>query len=228
MIKVLVAEDDFTSRYILTNLLSKWGYEPTVVSNGQEAWERLKEKDSVWLALLDWMMPEMDGIEVCRRFRETSPGALSYIILLTVRTEAKDIVAGLSAGADDYLTKPYDVAELRARLGVGRRILELQTALASRIAELQDALDHIKSLQSLLPICKYCHKIQTDEASWERIEKYLEEHTEAQIVSKVCPECMKKHYLGPLYEKRPHPKVKRVPPKPRERLLIDEDDILIR
>lgn len=127
--KVLIAEDDLTSRTILAAILGKWGYEVIAVSDGQNAWEILQKADAPKLVLLDWKMPGMDGLEVCRRIRQDSRNDSIYIVILTSKSEKKNIVAGLDAGANDYIIKPYDSEELRARVNVGRRMIEMQMEL---------------------------------------------------------------------------------------------------
>jgi diguanylate cyclase (GGDEF)-like protein len=127
--KILIAEDDLTSRRILTVILKKWGYEPVVTEDGNEAWSKLQETDAPRLVLLDWNMPGLDGLEVCRRLRKSETTDSRYVILLTGRGEKGDIVRGLEAGANDYIAKPYDNEELQARIRVGQRMLDLQTSL---------------------------------------------------------------------------------------------------
>jgi response regulator RpfG family c-di-GMP phosphodiesterase len=112
-----------------------------------------------------------------------------HLILLTSRDARADVVAGLDAGADDYLTKPYDPEELRARVHVGLRVAALQQRLAERVAELQDALSHVKQLSGLLPICSYCKRIRSDNDYWEQLESYIAEHTDAQFSHGICPHC---------------------------------------
>ena len=135
---ILIAEDDFTSRSILAMILEKHGYGVAAAADGAEAWAAMQGADAPKLAILDWMMPEMDGIEVCRRIRTLETDQPAYIIMLTAKGEKDDIVAGLEAGADDYLAKPYDPDESRARVGVGRRVVEMQ----AKLAEARDALAH--------------------------------------------------------------------------------------
>ncbi len=137
--RVLIAEDDLTSRSILTAIVKKWGYDPVVTNDGTAAWEALQQADAPKLVLLDWMMPGMDGLEVCRRLRENDSTNPAYVILLTGRGEKGDIVLGLTAGANDYVAKPYDSEELQARIGVGKRMLELQASLA----DARDSLEHL-------------------------------------------------------------------------------------
>ncbi|MEW6367593.1 MAG: response regulator transcription factor [Acidobacteriota bacterium] len=192
--KVLIAEDDATSRRMLQLLLEKWDYEVIVTSDGNRAWEALGQPNPPRLAILDWMMPGQDGIEVIRRIRQSPAMDPPYIILLTARGAKGDVVAGLEAGANDYLGKPFDSEELRARIRVGERMLALQSALAERILQLENAISHVKTLQGVLPICSHCHRIRTDEQSWTRIEKYLTEHTDARLSHGICPSCLEKYY----------------------------------
>lgn len=130
--RILIAEDDITSRRILRAVLAKWGYDVVSAHDGSEAWEKLQSADAPKLAVLDWMMPKMDGIEVCHRLRQMEKTIPTYIILLTARDRKKDIVEGLEAGADDYIAKPFNNNELRARINAGRRIVELQASLVEK------------------------------------------------------------------------------------------------
>ncbi len=191
--RILVAEDDATSRSLLVALLSRWGYAVEAVEDGVAALERFRKPDPPNLAVLDWVMPRMDGIEVCQRLRQEGVVTPLYLVLLTARGEKTEIIRGLQAGANDYVTKPYDPDELRARIGVGQRVIELQEALAARLRELEEAQAHIKTLQGVLPICMHCHKIRTDHAGWEQLEHYISQHSEAQFSHSICPECMEKH-----------------------------------
>ena len=127
--KILIAEDEAISRRLLEVNLAKWGHEVVICQNGQEAWDICQTPEAPLLAILDWMMPELDGIEVCRKVRELPHGELIYIILLTAKGEKEDLVQGLSAGANDYVTKPFDSDELKARINVGQRVVELQERL---------------------------------------------------------------------------------------------------
>jgi DNA-binding response OmpR family regulator len=141
--------------------------------------------------VLDWMMPGLDGVEVCRKVRALAHrSAVHYP--LTARRNKDDIVEGLKAGANDYIIKPYYNEELQARLGVGQRVVDLQRALRDRVEQLEDALAHVRTLQGILPICSYCHKIRSDKESWERLENYIVQHSEAKFTHGICPECMKK------------------------------------
>ena len=192
--RVLIADDDPTSRRMLEAILTKWGYDVTVACDGNEAWEHLQRPDAPGLVLLDWMMPGMEGVEICRKLRKEKRLRPAYIVIVTTRDSKQDLVQGLAAGANDYIGKPFDNEELRARIEVGQRVVELESALADRVEELQNALDHVKTLQGILPICVHCHKIRNDQESWERIEKYIMEHTDADFTHGLCPECARKHY----------------------------------
>jgi two-component system, cell cycle response regulator len=136
--KILIADDDVTSRLVLAGVLKKWGHEVAAKVDGTEAWEAMRRPDAPTLAILDWMMPGLDGVEVCRRIRGLQTDQPPYLIVLTSRGDKADIVAGLEAGADDYLAKPFDPGELRARVDVGQRMIELQ----AKLLEARDALAH--------------------------------------------------------------------------------------
>src|SRR6266540_3454096 len=136
--KVLIAEDDPVSRRLLEVKLRRWGHEVIVVGDGSEAWRVLQQADAPQLAILDWMMPGMDGVQVCREVRSRAEGRYTYLLLLTARGQKEDIVQGIEAGADDYLTKPFDSTELQARLRAGERVLDLQARLLSALEALRD------------------------------------------------------------------------------------------
>lgn len=136
--KVLVAEDEIISQKVLETLLKERGYEVIIASNGKEAWEIIQSDDPPKIVLLDWMMPEMDGIEVCKLVRELKREPYIYIILLTVKSETMDIVTGLESGADDYILKPFKIDELMVRLRAGERIINLQEELIATREALRD------------------------------------------------------------------------------------------
>jgi DNA-binding response OmpR family regulator len=190
--RILIAEDDPVSRRLLQAALIKWGYEVIVTANGKEAWQALRSPDAPSLLILDWLMPEMDGVEICREARKLDGLKSAYIILLTSRGSKDDIVKGLEAGADDYVTKPFDHGELRARVQVGSRVVQLQTALADRVAELEEAMASVKTLQGLLPICCYCKKIRDDGNYWHRVESYIAGHANVRFSHGICPDCSEK------------------------------------
>jgi DNA-binding response OmpR family regulator len=185
----LIADDDRMTAVILKHTLERWGLTVTVAHDGAEAWNILQQTPEIGLAILDWMMPEVDGPELCRRIRQDPARAHIYVLLLTGRQGQADVVAGLSAGADDYLTKPFDPDELRARVHVGLRVLGLQERLAERVKELEAALTEVKQLHGLLPICSYCKSVRSDQNYWERVEDYMSHHGDVQFTHGICPTC---------------------------------------
>lgn len=187
--KILIAEDDPVSRHVLTTNLAKWGHDVVAVGDGLEAWRVLQQDDALHFAIVDWMMPGMEGPEVCRRLRESTREIAPYVILLTARQSVAEVVQGIAAGADDYLTKPYHRDELRVRVQVGVRMIELQTKLADRLGQLERALEQVKRLQGIIPICGYCKKIRDDRDYWQSLDSYIASHSEAEFSHGICPSC---------------------------------------
>jgi two-component system cell cycle response regulator len=153
-VRALVADDDTASRLLLEKVLTRWGYEVVTASSGEEAWKVLTSDDSPDIAVLDWMMPELDGVEVCRRIRALELSSPPYLLLLTSRGDKQDIATGLESGASDYVQKPFDHDELRARLLVGKRFAELNRKLLETQAELRrqaltDPLTHIMNRRAI-------------------------------------------------------------------------------
>jgi two-component system cell cycle response regulator len=140
--RVLAAEDNPVFQSMLKTMLTKWGYQAVIARSGTEAWRVLESEDAPRLAVLDWMMPGMDGLEICRRIRSANREPYIYILLLTARTESQDLIEGMDAGADDYLTKPFNAHELRVRLHAGRRILDLQEELLKAREALREQATH--------------------------------------------------------------------------------------
>jgi two-component system, cell cycle response regulator len=140
--KILAAEDNPISQTMLRSMLTKWGYDVVTAADGNQAWEILQSSEAPQMAILDWMMPGQDGVEVCRRLRSTNQEPYTYILLLTARSDSQDLVEAIDAGADDYLTKPFNSSELRARLRAGRRIVELQQQLLEAQEALRERATH--------------------------------------------------------------------------------------
>jgi len=196
LMKILIADDDFLTRQMLQFLLQKWEYEVIVVNDGAQAWQILQTEDRPIVAILDRVMPGMEGTEICRKIRELPHAELIYVILLTCRGHKNDIVEGLESGANDYITKPFYYRELRARVEVGRKIIELQSALAERVKQLEEAMEHVKMLQNFLPICSYCKKIRDDQNYWQQLEFYFATHADIKFSHGICPDCYEK-YIKP-------------------------------
>lgn len=164
------------------------GHDVHVVGDGQEAWERLQSLRFDVL-MTDWVMPELDGLDLCRQLRARADLPFLYVMLVSSRSSTADVVAGIMAGANDFLTKPYERAEVRARLHAAGRVVELERSLAERVRELEQALHEVATLRRLLPICMYCKSIRNDEQAWDDIEEYLHHHANADCTHSICPSC---------------------------------------
>lgn len=191
--KILIAEDEKISRRILEMTLTNASYDVVTVEDGVKALESI-QKDVPDMLVTDWMMPELDGLELCRRVRGLDLSSYVYIILLTALTQKEKIIEGLDAGADDYITKPFERTELLARVRAGERVIQLERSLRQKNKEVSEALAQVKQLKGLLPICMFCKKIRNDENYWQKVEEYLAEHTGADFSHSICPECLEKHY----------------------------------
>jgi DNA-binding response OmpR family regulator len=187
--RALVADDDRVGAAVLARSLERWGLEVVVVHDGDAAWKSIERDPSLSLAVLDWMMPGLEGPTLCARIRAQAAHAHLYVLLVTGRETRADIIAGLDAGANDYIVKPFDQEELRARVQVGIRMIELRENLNARVVELQNALSQIKQLSGLLPICSYCKRIRSDENYWEQVDSYIAHHSNATFSHGICPHC---------------------------------------
>jgi len=182
--KILAVEDDPVALTVLEDTLISLGHEVVLASDGESAWKLLHDQNCR-IIVCDWNMPELDGLELCKRIR-SQPGDYVYFILLTsaeATTQHRD--SAMSAGVDDFLTKPVDLEDIKMRLHVAQRILQYTT--------------HIQRLESLIPICSYCKNVRDDKSYWKRIENYLAEKTGADCSHSVCPDCYKK-YVVPQFE----------------------------
>jgi sigma-B regulation protein RsbU (phosphoserine phosphatase) len=191
--KIVIAEDEKISRKILEMALIKAGHEVVAVENGIEALESI-QKEVPDMLITDWMMPDLDGVELCHRVRALNLSRYVYTIFLTALTQKENIIRGLDAGADDYISKPFERAELLARVRAGERVIQLEKTLRQKNTELSEALAQVKQLKGLLPICMFCKKIRNDKNYWQKVEDYLTEHTEADFSHSICPECLEKYY----------------------------------
>jgi DNA-binding response OmpR family regulator len=195
-VRVLIADDDLVLRHALKTHLERWSFDVTACADGGQAWQALQAASPPPIAIVDWNMPGIDGPTLCQELRARPALSGMYVILLTGNQDRKDVIAGLESGADDYITKPFDWDELRARLLIGCRIVGLQMALEARVAELQAALANVRQLSGLLPICAYCKRIRDDADYWQQIEKYVAEHSGAQFTHGICPECFDTELRG--------------------------------
>lgn len=177
--KILIADDDSTSLMVLTMTLQKLGHQVETVRDGARAWERW-QADRYPVLISDWVMPVMDGLELCRRIRKAQREQYTIIILLTSLGGRTNFLEAMNAGADDFITKPFDEEQLAARLVVAERILGLR--------------QHVSQLEELLPICAYCKQIRDDHDHWQPVEHYISQHSEARTKFShgVCPTCLKR------------------------------------
>jgi len=174
---ILIAEDDNVSRRILHRNLTRLGHTVSEAGNGAEAWSIL-QKEAVRIVVSDWMMPEMNGLQLCRRLRERNDTHYTYFILLTARGGDENHREAMAAGVDDFLTKPLDREELEIRLRVAERIIGFTT--------------QVRQLKELLPICMYCKKIRDDQNYWKVLEEYIHHYTGSDFSHGICPDCYDK------------------------------------
>jgi len=175
--KTLIADDDRDLRETLAVLLRFEGYDVVEAANGMEAWHQF-EQSRFTLVLTDWMMPKLDGLELCRRIRATEHPYYPYVILLTALKGKDHFLQAMSAGIDDFISKPFDADELRAKLHVAQRIATLQ--------------DRVKRLEGILPTCMYCKKIRDENQIWVSIERYITKRSNAEFSHGICPDCFTK------------------------------------
>jgi phosphoserine phosphatase RsbU/P len=188
---ILIADADAPSRLLLETTVRQWGYQPLAVADGARAWEVLSGRDPPPLAILDWELPDYPGPELCRKARALDKAYPLYAMVLTSRNDRAEMLAGLRAGADDLLTKPFDRHEMYARLTAGARIVQLQQSLADKVRRLEEALVSAQKLQGMVPMCCYCKSVRDDRNCWRRLEDYLAEHKETAFSHGICPQCFK-------------------------------------
>jgi DNA-binding response OmpR family regulator len=192
-VRLLVAEDDAFFRKMLQQVLAS-EYDLELVENGDAAWQALQGEMAPKLAILDWVMPGWTGPQICRKVRADARLRNTYLVLLTAKNSIADIVAGLRAGADDYVTKPFDPEELRARIRVGQRLMRLQCAVDAQVAELRAALARERALRQLLPVCPHCKAPRMDHEYQLRLARYLSENCDVAMDS--CPHCAAEKFAG--------------------------------
>lgn len=172
--KILVVDDDPRVRDTLEFMLDAIGHEVSAAADGLEGWARF-QTSGVDVVFTDWMMPGMDGLDLCTRIREAGRDRYTYVIILTALDGPDNYLAGMDAGADDFVTKPCSQRELQARLRVAERVLNLQ--------------GQVRTLEGLLPICSYCKQMRDDDGSWLPIEEYIAARTDADFTHGICPTC---------------------------------------
>ena len=183
--KILIAEDDALFRRLLQQVLAP-EREIVLAEDGGQAWDILQQPDHPTLALLDWVMPVMSGPQICRKVREDPQLSSMYLMLLTAKNSTPDVVSGLRAGADDYVTKPFVPEELRARVRIGERVIRLELDNEVQGTELRQWRERAARLQRLLPGCPVCRKIRSDSQYWQEVEAYLREYCADMPASCAC------------------------------------------
>jgi phosphoserine phosphatase RsbU/P len=175
--KILIVEDDPDSRDLLKVLLELDGHDVTAAWNGLEGWQAFQTGEFP-VVLSDWVMPEMDGLELCRQIRASDRPSYSYVILVTALHGKSSYLQGMDAGADDFVSKPFDPDELKTRLIVAERIIGVQ--------------NRVKHLEGILPTCMYCKKIRDEQNQWIGIESYISKRSRASFSHGICPGCYAK------------------------------------
>ncbi len=192
--RVLIADDERSVRMTLTFGLERAGFDVVAVKDGDEAREVMIGEAPPQILLLDWNMPGMTGPELCRWIRTQPVLASCYILLVTAHDSTEALVEGIEAGADDFIRKPFRIAEVVARVRAGKRLAAMQSALNARLVELEAALAEVRNLRGLIPICAHCHSIRSASEDWQRLEAYIEQHSEATFSHSICDACMEKYY----------------------------------
>ncbi|MEJ2057436.1 MAG: response regulator transcription factor [Desulfofustis sp.] len=187
--KILIAEDEYTTRLMVQVSLEDWGYSVESTKDGNEAWALLKLNNQVEIAILDWEMPGLNGVELCRRIKNMKRSSPIHVILLTARDSRNDISKGFDAGADDYITKPFNNDELRARIKVAERIVTIQSSLNNSLQELKQALNVIDSYQEQILVCPSCSKIESFDGTWRKPAELLAYPVDPRFLLSECPDC---------------------------------------
>jgi len=186
---VLLAEDSPEQRDFLEILLISWGFPVITARDGDEAWSLLQAPDAPSLVILDSVMPGLSGPQICRKLRDTRAKRARHVLLLTARAAPEDVETGLDAGADDFVAKPFNELELRARLRAGERHVRLQVELGKRVVEVEKALERIRQLEGILPLCSYCRRIRDGETAWQPLECFIQHRSKTQFSHDICPDC---------------------------------------
>lgn len=193
---LLLAEDHAATRFMMKTLLERHGYRVQAVNDGFTAQGVLAMPDGPSIALLDWGLPQQTGLDVCRAIRRQADRRFIYIIVVTARDSVEDLAEAFAAGADDFIRKPCDPAEVLARIRSGERIVDLEHRLSTRIAGYEEALENVRRLKHLLPICMYCKKVRDDSQYWQEIDLYIHQQTGTDFSHGICPGCMEEVRAG--------------------------------
>jgi CheY-like chemotaxis protein len=196
-LRILVVDDDAVTRLTLESVIRGAGWAPLAIDDPELAYDILTGPDAPPIALIDWHMPTLSGVDLCRRVRAADPAARPYLIFVTVNSTSDDIVTGLDAGADGYMTKPIEVNELQARVRAGIRTIALQQELRTRLHAAEAETARTKPLRDLLPMCSYCRRIRYGD-NWSTLENFLSQQLDVRFTHGFCPTCMERHVLPEL------------------------------
>ncbi|HJO38945.1 MAG: response regulator transcription factor [Vicinamibacterales bacterium] len=187
--RILIADDEPVTRHLVEAKVASWGHEVVICENGRAALAEFEHDEPPSMAILDWVMPDVTGVDICRTLRQgPTTSTPVYLILLTANAARDDVIEGLEAGADGYIVKPFHPEDLRVRLEVGIWIVALQQVLAQRVDVLETALSRVKQLQGLLPIFAYCKKVRDDQNYWSQVDSYLARHSNLRFSHGICPD----------------------------------------
>jgi PleD family two-component response regulator len=190
--KIMIVDDHPATRKLMADILQE--YTTILAADGQEALDLLMTNPDTALVLLDIIMPQMNGYEVCRKIKDNPATTDIPVVFMTIMGEEQDESLGFMAGVNDYIIKPISRIRLKARVRNQLQIRRQQELLDQKNAELQKALDKIKTLKGILPICSFCKRIRAKNGEWQKIETYISQHSEADFSHGVCPNCQDKHY----------------------------------
>jgi phosphoserine phosphatase RsbU/P len=197
-LRILVVDDDAMARLTFESVIRSAGWSPIAIEDPGQAYEILTGPNSPPIALIDWQMPTMSGLDLCRRVRQAEPTARPYLIFVTANSASTDVVSGLDAGADGYMTKPVVAIELQARVRAALRTIALQQDLRNRLDEAEAASAKTKPLRDLLPMCCYCRRIRDEAEHWSTLEQYLTQRIDVKFTHGFCPSCFEEHVLPDL------------------------------
>jgi phosphoserine phosphatase RsbU/P len=192
-LRILAVDDDAPTRHTLGSIIQSAGWTPVVVADPEEAYGLLVGPDAPPIALIDWQMPKLSGLDLCRQVRQAQPDARPYLIVVTSNSASVDIVTGLDAGADGYMTKPITAIELQARVRAGLRMIAVQSELRLRLREAELMVARTGPLSEVLPICGYCHRVRDHAEKWSTLEEYLRTQVNVKFTHSFCPTCYDYH-----------------------------------
>jgi CheY-like chemotaxis protein len=197
-LRILVLDDDAVTRFTLESVIRGAGWSPVTIDDPELAYQILTGPDAPPIALIDWQMPTLSGLDLCRRVRAAEPTARPYLIFVTGNSASNDIVTGLDAGADGYMTKPIAADELQARVRAGLRTIALQQELRTRVERAEAESARTKPLRELLPMCVYCRRIRDQRERWSSLEQYLSDWLDVRFTHGFCPTCYEQHVVPDL------------------------------